>query len=396
MNLYPHFPDELELAAALERAIQEHPLLAEAIHTRVTQNRDITDSFTFVIQRGTWESTEDKIASGEEYRDRQRASNPALPKPPTEPKIKIAPKPKLAPPPSQLKTCPNCHKAFTPKRPTRIYCSVACSAQAGKRNLLGYQAAQKQPITCPNCQQTFMPRKPTTKHCSRTCLNESQAKNKPPKPPKPPKAPKLKAPKPPRQPKPAKQPPIVINTVTHNGIQYASTHHIQQLLVHNQPDLLRVAHFRRATMWSLYGARYPILRRLDIGYEHMSDPIPLFSIEDCTRLVDAYRRGPGQIGKLPRYTHPTSTRMRRITIDDTEWMRVNEAISIIAGVHLDEVVRTFSSPYEPNNISRKVAHALKANPTYWHLPVMQLGSVKTYFYRTIDILPLANTFKLPQ
>jgi hypothetical protein len=402
VNLYQHF--DIDTAAALERAIEQHPLLAEALHARVIHNRDITDSFVFTHQRGTWRSREDQIASAEEYRDRQRTQpqheQPNLP----EPKTRITPKrnpnpihkPKPREPRNQPVTCQHCKKVFTPKRAGRKFCSRDCSINLGRQNLRLGQVRKhnRDPRTCLECHQTFTPPKPTSKYCSVTCHTTAVRKHLKPKPPKIPRAPKpIAAPKPPREPSLPKQTPINIHEHTHDGIHYVTTHYLKQHLAAHHPELLERSHYRRGTIWSLYGARYPIMRRLDIGHERMQDPIPLFSRTDCERLIHAQYQGRGAIGQLPKYTEPTTIRIPRVTIDGIEWMRGNEAISIIGGITIDEVIRTFRTDYEPNNIARKVAHALTDNKRFRYLPIMQLGSVKTFFYRTIDILPLAGTMK---
>lgn len=402
MNLYQHF--DIDTAAALERAIEQHPLLAEALHARVIHKRDITDSFVFTHQRGTWRSREDQIASAEAYRDRQRAQSrheqPDLPEPNTvilpKPKREPTQQPKRAKPRKEPVTCLHCQTVFTPKRPGRKFCSRDCSINLGKQNLRIGQVRKhnKDPRPCPKCHQIFTPPKPTSKYCSVTCKLAAIRKPRKPKTPRAPRAPKpITAPKPPREPNLPKPPPTIVDLITHNDITYASTQYLKQHLTTHHPDLLELSHFRRGTIWSLYGSRYPIIRRLDIGHENMSDPIPLFSVDDSIRMIEAHRRGRGAIGKLPRYTEPTNTRIRRITIDGIEWMRLNEAISIIAGVHIEEVIRTFRSDYEPNKIVRQTAHQLTTGRTFRTLPTMQLGSVKTFFYRTIDILPLAGTIK---
>lgn len=209
------------------------------------------------------------------------------------------------------------------------------------------------------------------------------------KPPKPMPAPKQKAPPKepaPKRPAPIRYPSLRIDTLKHDDLTYVSLKEARQLIAGTA--LEHVGIYKDGTAFAHYSDRIPIVRRLELGRAAMS-PTVLYELSDCKRVIAA-RLADIEPKTLPKYEHNV-TRLDRVMYAGFEWMKLSEAIAVLAGVTIEDVHRAWIDPTRKEYLKRNLYQWVYMQVRKQRFPCLDIGEKKGTFIRTIDIMPLAGT-----
>lgn len=308
MDLHQFF--DARTAALLEKAIEQHPEFARAIHHRVVLKRDIPDRYVGIgrTEHGFAEQT-----SGQYNREINGTPLPQVTQPPKPPKPPKPDKPKPEPKP-------------------------------------------------------------------RGQVRPPMQKIKDVKPPAPKPEP---APKPPAR---IKHPAIRIDTLTHNDLTYITLKEARAL-VHDTP-LQKLSIYRSGVAFGHYSDRTPIIRRIQIGVNIMH-PTILYERTDCERIITA-RLADIEPKTLPKHENHVIY-MERVAYAGFEWMKISEALAILAGVTVHDIHEAWTNASRRQQFKQYLYQWLYREISRQRIPSLRIGENKGSFVRTIDIIPLAGS-----